>query len=136
MARPAQTAGALPVVLVVHENRGLNPHIEDIARRLVLDNFIAVAADLLTSVGGYPGDEDKARELFVKIDQAKAREDFVAAAHYTRAVPGGNGKLGATGFCYGGGIVNMLATRVPVLLAGAPYYGAAAPLDAVRKIKA
>ena len=136
VARPAQAAGALPVVLVVHENRGLNPHIEDIARRLALDNFIAVAPDLLTSVGGYPGDEDKARELFAKIDQAKAREDFVAAAHHARTVPGGNGKLGATGFCYGGGIVNMLATRVPELLAGAPYYGAAAPLDAVGKIKA
>ena len=136
MARPAQAAGALPVVLVVHENRGLNPHIEDIARRLVLDNFIAVAADLLTSVGGYPGDEDKARELFVKIDQAKAREDFVAAAHCARTAPGGNGKLGATGFCSGGGIVKLLATRIPELLAGAPYYGAAAPLDAVGKIKA
>ena len=136
VARPAQASGTLPVVLVVHENRGLNPHIEDIARRLALDNFIAVAPDLLTTAGGYPGDEDKARELFVKIDQAKAREDFVAAAHHARTVAGGNGKLGATGFCYGGGIVNMLATRVPELLAGAPYYGAAAPLDAVGKIKA
>ena len=136
VARPAQAAGALPVVLVVHENRGLNPHIEDIARRLAVDNFIAVAPDLLTTAGGYPGDEDKAREAFAKIDQAKAREDFVAAANRARGIAGGNGKLGATGFCYGGGIVNMLATRVPELAAGAPFYGAAAPTADVPKIKA
>ena len=85
VARPAQAAGPLPVVLVVHENRGLNPHIEDIARRLALDNFIAVAPDALFPLGGYPGDEDKARELFAKLDQAKTREDFVAAANYARA---------------------------------------------------
>ena len=136
VARPAQAAGALPVVLVIHENRGLNPHIEDIARRLAVDNFIAVAPDLLTTAGGYPGDEDKAREAFAKIDQKKAAEDFVAAANHARGIAGGNGKLGATGFCYGGGIVNLLATRVPELLAGVPFYGAAAPLDAVGKIKA
>jgi carboxymethylenebutenolidase len=136
VARPAGASGALPTVLVIHENRGLNPHIEDIARRLAVDNFIAVAPDLLTSVGGYPGDEDKAREAFSKIDQAKAREDFVAAATYTRTIAGGNGKLGATGFCYGGGIVNFLATRVPELAAGAPFYGAAAPTADVPKIKA
>jgi carboxymethylenebutenolidase len=137
VARPANASGALPPVLVVHENRGLNPHIEDIARRLAADhNFIAVAPDLLTTVGGYPGDEDKAREAFGKIDQAKAREDFIATAGYTRTIAGGNGKLGATGFCYGGGIVNFLATRVPELVAGAPYYGAAAPAADVPKIKA
>ena len=136
VARPAQAAGALPIVLVVHENRGLNPHIEDVARRLAVDNFIAVAPDLLTTVGGYPGDEDKARDAFAKIDQKKAAEDFVAAANYARMIAGGNGKLGATGFCYGGGIVNMLATRVPELVAGAPFYGAAAALDQVGKIKA
>ena len=136
VARPASASGALPVVLVVHENRGLNPHIEDIARRLAVDNFIAVAPDLLTTTGGYPGDEDKAREAFAKIDQRKAAEDFVAAANYARSIAGSNGKLGATGFCYGGGIVNMLATRVPELAAGAPFYGAAAPLDQVNKIKA
>ncbi len=136
VARPAQAAGALPVVLVVHENRGLNPHIEDIARRLAVDNFIAVAPDLLTTAGGYPGDEDKAREAFAKIDQAKAREDWLAAAAWTRAVAGGNGKLGATGFCYGGGIVNFLATRVPELVSGAPFYGAAAPAADVPRIKA
>ncbi len=136
VARPANASGALPVVLVIHENRGLNPHIEDIARRLAVDNFIAVAPDLLTSVGGYPGDEDKARDAFGKIDQAKAREDFVAAANYTRAITGGNGKLGAVGFCYGGGIVNFLATRLPELVAGVPFYGASVPADQVPKIKA
>jgi carboxymethylenebutenolidase len=136
VARPASASGPLPIVLVIHENRGLNPHIEDIARRLAVDNFIAVAPDLLTSVGGYPGDEDAARAAFAKIDQAKAREDFVAAATYASRIPGGNGKLGAVGFCYGGGIVNYLATRSPELIAGAPFYGAAAPLDAVKNIKA
>ena len=136
VARPATASGALPVVLVIHENRGLNPHIEDIARRLAVDNFIAVAPDLLTSVGGYPGDEDKARDAFAKNDQAKAREDWVAAANYTRGIAGGNGKLGATGFCYGGGIVNFLATRVPELMAGVPFYGASVPTADVPRIKA
>ncbi len=136
VARPAQAAGPLPVVLVVHENRGLNPHIEDIARRLALDNFIAVAPDALHPLGGYPGDEDKARDLFAQFDQAKTREDFVAAANWARDVAGGNGKLGAVGFCYGGDMVNLLAARVPELLAGAPFYGAPAPADAVDRIKA
>jgi carboxymethylenebutenolidase len=136
VARPAQAAGPLPVILVAHENRGLNPHIEDIARRLALDNFIAVAPDALFAQGGYPGDEDKARELFAKLDQTKTREDFVAAANYARNIAGGNGKLGATGFCWGGGRVNLVATRVPELAAAAPFYGAAPPLDQVGRIKA
>jgi carboxymethylenebutenolidase len=136
VARPANASGALPPVLVIHENRGLNPHIEDIARRLAVDNFIAVAPDLLTTQGGYPGDEDKAREAFARIDQAKAREDWLAAAAYTQKVAGGNGRLGATGFCYGGGIVNFLATRTPELAAAAPFYGVAAPIADVPKIKA
>jgi len=136
VARPAQAAGSLPVVLVVHENRGLNPHIEDITRRLALDSFIAVAPDALFALGGYPGDEDAARALFAKLDQAKSREDFVAAANWARTIAGGSGKLGAVGFCYGGGMVNLLATRVPELLAGAPFYGAPAPADAVGRIKA
>ncbi len=136
VVRPAQAAGALPIVLVIHENRGLNPHVEDIARRLAVDNFIAVAPDLLTTVGGYPGDEDKARTAFATVDQAKAREDFVAAAGYARTIAGGNSKLGAVGFCYGGGMVNFLATRVPELAAGAPFYGNAAPVADVPKIKA
>ena len=136
VARPAAASGPLPVVLVVHENRGLNPHIEDIARRVALDNFIAVAPDALFPLGGYPGDEDKAREQFAKLDQAKTREDFLAAAAWARAVPGGNGKLGSVGFCYGGGMVNFLATRVPELLAGAPFYGAAPAVEQAARIKA
>ena len=136
VARPADAVKPLPVVLVVHENRGLNPHIEDIARRLALDNFIAIAPDALTTLGGYPGDEDKARELFGKLDQAKTREDFVAAADYALKVDGGNGSLGVVGFCYGGGIANLLATRIPDVKAAVPFYGAPPPLDAVPNIKA
>lgn len=135
LAQPAKPAGKLPAVLVIHENRGLNPHIEDIARRLALDNFVAFAPDALFPLGGYPGDEDKAREAFQKLDQAKTREDFVAAAAWLKARPETNGKLGAVGFCYGGGIVNMLATRVPDLLAGVPFYGSAPNLEDVPKIK-
>jgi len=136
LVRPAKARGPLPVVLVVHENRGLNPHIEDIARRLALADFIAFAPDALTPLGGYPGDEDRARDLFPKLDQAKTHEDFVAAANYAQTLPGGNGKLGVTGFCYGGGIVNLLAERLPTLSAGVPFYGAAPPLDKVSGIKA
>src|SRR3954468_8047924 len=136
LAQPAKASGKLPAVLVVHENRGLNPHIEDIARRLAVDNFVAFAPDALFPLGGYPGDEDKAREAFGKLDQAKTREDFVAAANWLRARPETNGKLGAVGFCYGGGIVNMLATQVPELLAGVPFYGSAPNAADVPKIKA
>jgi carboxymethylenebutenolidase len=136
LASPAKPGGKLPVVLVIHENRGLNPHIEDIARRLAVDNFIAFAPDALFPLGGYPGDEDRARELFTKLDQTKTREDFVAAAIYAQSLPGGNGRLGAVGFCYGGGIVNFLAERLPSLAAGVPFYGAAPPLDQVAAIKA
>ncbi len=132
----AGTPTGLPLVLVIHENRGLNPHIEDITRRLALDNFIAFAPDALFPLGGYPGDEDKARDLFGKLDQAKTREDFAAAATYLKGVPGGNGKLGAVGFCYGGTIVSTLATRLPELAAGVPFYGGAPALDQVPRIKA
>ena len=136
-APPAgSTTTGLPLVLVVHENRGLNPHIEDIARRLALDNFIAFAPDALFPLGGYPGNEDQARELFGKLDQPKTREDFVAAAAYLKGVPGGNGKLGAVGFCWGGGMVNTLATRLPDLNAAVPFYGPAPAIDQVAKIKA
>jgi dienelactone hydrolase len=134
--RPADAAGRLPAVLVVHENRGLNPHIEDVARRIALDGYMALAPDALFPLGGYPGDEDKARELFPKLDQTKTREDFVAAANMLRARPDATGRLGAVGFCYGGGIVNMLATRVPELAAGVPFYGGPAPLEDVPQIKA
>ncbi|ESQ94432.1 hypothetical protein ABENE_01030 [Asticcacaulis benevestitus DSM 16100 = ATCC BAA-896] len=136
VVRPLKSEGKLPVVLVVHENRGLNPHIEDIARRLTLDNFIAIAPDALTTLGGYPGDEDKARALFGQLDQAKTREDFVAAAHYAETVAGGNGALGVVGFCYGGGIANLLATKLPRLKAAVPFYGSPPPLDQVANIKA
>ena len=101
-----------------------------------MDNFIAVAPDALFPLGGYPGDEDKAREQFAKLDQAKTREDFLAAAAWARTVTGGNGKLGSVGFCYGGGMVNFLATKVPELLAGAPFYGAAPAVDQAARIKA
>jgi carboxymethylenebutenolidase len=136
LAKPAKAGGKLPVVLVVHENRGLNPHIEDIARRLALDNFIALAPDALFPLGGYPGDEDKARELFPKLDQAKTRNDFLAAVDYLKHLPGGNGKVGVVGFCYGGGIANFLATQVPDLAAAVPFYGAQPPAEEVPKIKA
>jgi carboxymethylenebutenolidase len=136
MVRPASAAGKLPAILVVHENRGLNPHIEDIARRLALDNFMAFAPDALTSLGGYPGDEDKARELFPKLDQTKIREDFVAAVDYLKKRPDGTGKVGTVGFCYGGGIANMLATRVPDLAAAVPFYGGQPAAADVPKIKA
>ena len=126
----------LPTVLVVHENRGLNPHIEDIARRLAVDNFIAFAPDALFPLGGYPGDEDRAREMFGRLDQAKTREDFLAAARYLEGVPGGNGKLGAVGFCWGGGMVNFLATRLPTLEAAVPFYGPAPAADSVAAIRA
>ena len=137
LARPAGNTSKLPSVLVIHENRGLNPHIEDIARRIALDGYMAFAPDALFPIGGYPGDEDKAREAFRNLDQAKCREDFVAAANWLRARSDSTGKLGAVGFCYGGGIVNMLATRVPeLLLAGVPFYGGPAPIADVPKIKA
>ena len=123
LVQPAAPKGKLPTVLVVHENRGLNPHIEDIARRLALDNFIAFAPDALYPLGGYPGDEDKARELFPKLDQTKTRADFLAAAAYLRVLSQGNGKVGAVGFCYGGGVSNFLATQIPDLGAAVPFYG-------------
>jgi carboxymethylenebutenolidase len=135
LVKPAAFKGKLPTVLVVHENRGLNPHIEDIARRLALDNFIAFAPDALYSLGGYPGDEERARELFPKLDQAKVREDFVAAAAYLKALPEGNGKVGVTGFCYGGGVANFLATRIQDLAAAVPFYGNQPPAEDAAKIK-
>ena len=136
LVAPADAKGKLPLVLVVHENRGLNPHIEDVARRLALDGFIAFAPDALHTLGGYPGDEDKARALFGKLDQAKTRVDFVVAARWLRQLPEGNGKLGVVGFCYGGAIANHLATQLPELAAAVPFYGSQPPAAAVAKIKA
>src|SRR6266550_4726805 len=112
LARPARTGGKLPGVLVVHENRGLNPYIEDVARRLATANFIAFAPDGLTSVGGYPGDDEKGAKLFGQVDRLKMAEDFLAAAMWLKSRPDSTGKLGAIGFCFGGGIVNQLAVRM------------------------
>jgi carboxymethylenebutenolidase len=136
VARPEAVTAKLPGVLVVHENRGLNPHIEDIARRLALDNFVVLAPDALTPLGGYPGDEDKAREAFAKLDQTKAREDFVVAAAVLKSRPDCTGKIGVVGFCYGGSIANMLATRIPDLGAAVPFYGTQPAAADVAKIKA
>ena len=136
LVRPAGATGKLPGVLVVHENRGLNPHIEDIARRIALEGFMAFAPDALTPLGGYPGDEDKARELFAKLDPAKVREDFVAAAGYLKSRPDCTGKIGVVGFCFGGGIANMLATRLPDLSGAVPFYGVQPKAEDVAHIKA
>ena len=136
LVRPANATGPLPGIVVVHENRGLNPHIEDIARRLALDNFMALAPDALTPLGGYPGDEDKARTEFQKLDQPKTREDFIAATHYLRTRKDCTGKIGAVGFCYGGSMVGFLATRVPELAAGVPFYGGQPSVEDTRNIKA
>ena len=136
LARPADAKGKLPSVLVVHENRGLNPHIEDIARRLALDNFMAFAPDALFPIGGYPGSEDEARTLFPKLDQTKTREDFVAAAYWLMKRPDSTGKLGVVGFCYGGTMSHILATRVPELAASVPFYGGAPSPTEAAKVKA
>jgi carboxymethylenebutenolidase len=138
LARPA-SAGTqrLPAILVVHENRGLNPHIEDVARRLALENFMAFAPDGLTSVGGYPGDDEKGGELFGKVDRMKMAEDLYAAAVWLKKRPDSTGRLGVTGFCFGGGVANSLAVRMGSdLQAAAPYYGGAPPAADVPKIKA
>jgi carboxymethylenebutenolidase len=136
MARPA-SGGAAPMVLVAHENRGLNPHIEDIARRLAVEGFIAFAPDALHPLGGYPGDEDAARTLFQKLDQDKVKQDFLAAAGLLASMNSSNGKLGATGFCWGGGMTNFLATQLPQLRAAAPFYGSPpADLAEVAQVKA
>jgi carboxymethylenebutenolidase len=136
LVRPAKAKGKLPVVLVVHENRGLNPHIEDVARRFALEDFIAFAPDALFPLGGYPGDEDSARTEFAKLDQAKTREDFLAAADMLKTLKGSNGRMGVVGFCYGGGMANFLATRLPDLAAAAPFYGNAPAIEDVPKIQA
>jgi carboxymethylenebutenolidase len=136
LAKPAGSKAKLPAVLVIHENRGLNPHIEDITRRLALDGFLAFAPDALAPMGGYPGDEDKARELFSKLDPVKTANDFLAAARALLNSPECTGKLGAVGFCYGGGVVNILATQVPELAAAVVFYGTQPPAKDVPKIKA
>jgi carboxymethylenebutenolidase len=136
LVRPKKPAGKLPAVLVVHENRGLNPHIEDVTRRLALENFLAFAPDALFTLGGYPGDEDKARELFKNLDQAKTREDFVTSVEFLDKHPEANGKVGVVGFCYGGGIAHFLATRVPTLDAAVPFYGMSPAPELAVEVKA
>lgn len=138
LARPAEAAGKkLPAILVVHENRGLNPYIEDVARRLALAGYLALAPDGLTSVGGWQQDDEKGAVLFRQVDAAKMREDFLAAARWLKAHPDGTGKLGVVGFCYGGGVSNFLAIRMGADLAAAvPFYGAAPDPADVPKIKA
>jgi carboxymethylenebutenolidase len=135
LARP-RAKGKLPAVLVVHENRGLNPHIEDVARRVALAGYVALAPDALTPLGGYPGDEDKGRALFQKLDQDRTREDFVAAVALLEKRPDSTGKVGVVGFCYGGGVANMLATRVPTLDAAVCFYGSQPGAEEVARIKA
>lgn len=135
-ARPAKIAGKLPAVLVIHENRGLNPYIEDVARRLAVANFLAFAPDGLTSLGGYPGDEEKAVAMFPKVDPAKMFEDFVASYHWLKERPECTGKVGAVGFCFGGTTVNKLAVRLPDLAAAVPFYGGQPSAEDTAKIKA
>ncbi len=136
LAQPAAASGKLPAVLVIHENRGLNPYVEDVVRRLATANFVAFAPDSLTPVGGYPGDEDKARALFAAQDAKKREEDLYNAAQFLKARPETTGRIGAVGFCFGGGICNLLATRMPDLAASVPYYGRQVPAAEVAKIKA
>lgn len=136
LARPDDRPDALPGILVIHENRGLNPHIEDIARRLALEGYLAFAPDALTPLGGYPGNEDDARALFGQLDRGRLIEDFVAAYQYLRDHDGCTGNIGAVGFCFGGGMVNQLAVRVPDLGAAVAFYGTQVPADQVPSIQA
>jgi len=134
--RPAEVTAKLPGVLVIHENRGLNPYIEDVARRLGVASFVAFAPDGLTSVGGYPGDDEKGGELFGKVDQDKMFEDFVASADWLKARPECTGKIGVVGFCFGGSTANKLAVRLPDLAAAVPFYGRQPSAEDAAKIKA
>ena len=136
MAKPANATGKLPGVIVIHENRGLNPYIEDVTRRVALLNYVAFAPDALTPLGGYPGDEEKAVKEFATLDTKKRTEDLVTGAEFLKARPECTGKIGAVGFCFGGGIVNMFAVRMPDLAASVPFYGAQPAAEDVGKIKA
>jgi len=136
LVKPAKAAGKLPAIVVVHENRGLNPYIEDVARRVAKAGFIALAPDGLSSVGGYPGNDVRGRELQAQVDPEKLMNDFFAAIEYLRASPLGTGKVGITGFCYGGGVSNAAAVAYPELDAAVPFYGRQAKPDDVVRIKA
>lgn len=136
LVRPAAATGKLPAVLVIHENRGLNPYIEDVARRLAKAGFLALAPDGLTSVGGYPGNDDKGRELQQTVDGTKLMNDFFAGFEFLLAHESSTGKVGAVGFCYGGGVVNAIAVAYPELSAGVPFYGRQPKPEDVAAIKA
>src|SRR5438105_10473716 len=137
LVRPAKASGKVPGVLVVHENRGLNPYIEDVARRLGTANFMALAPDGLSSVGGYPGNDEKGAQMFGQVDKPKMTEDFIAAARWLKARPDCTGKVGVVGFCFGGGIANTLAVRMESdLSAAVPFYGGQPPAEEAAKIKA
>jgi carboxymethylenebutenolidase len=135
-AKPSKAGGKLPAIVVIHENRGLNPYIEDVARRLAVLNFVAFAPDALTPVGGYPGDEDKARAAFAKLDGQRRTEDLMAAVPFLKARPEATGKIGAVGFCFGGLVVAQMAVRFPDLAASVPYYGRQPSADDVAFIRA
>ena len=135
-ARPANASRKLPAVVVIHENRGLNPYIEDVARRLAVENYVAFAPDALAPVGGYPGDEEKARQLFASLDQKKMMEDLHAAVPFLKSRAECNGSLGAVGFCFGGGVANGMAVRFPDLGAAVPFYGRQPSAADTAKIKA
>jgi len=134
--RPSNASSKLPGIVVIHENRGLNPYIEDVARRLAVQNFLALAPDALAPVGGNPGDDEKAAQLFSKLDPAKRTEDLMAAVPFLKSRPECNGKIGAVGFCFGGTIVNQMAVRFPDLAAAVPFYGAQPTAQDTAKIKA
>ncbi len=135
LAQPSSAKGKLPAAVVIHENRGLNPYIEDVARRLATAGYLAFAPDALTPLGGYPGNDDGGRDLFAKLDQAKTHEDLFGAVDFLKQRPGANGNVGAVGFCYGGGIVNLMATRYPDLAGAVPYYGVQPPAAEAAKIR-
>ncbi len=136
LVRPAGAAGPVPGVVVVHENRGLNPYIEDVARRVAKAGFLALAPDGLSSVGGYPGNDDKGRELQQQVDSTKLMNDFFAAVEFLMGHRETTGKIGITGFCYGGGVSNAAAVAYPELAAAVPFYGRQAPIADVPKIRA
>jgi carboxymethylenebutenolidase len=136
LAQPKGNEEKLPGVIVVHENRGLNPHIEDVCRRAGLANFLALAPDALTPLGGYPGNDDDGRALQRKRDRAEMLEDFIAAYHYLQSHPMCTGKIGVVGFCFGGGISNKMAVQLPDLGAAVPFYGRQAATEDVPKIQA
>jgi carboxymethylenebutenolidase len=136
LSKPADATRKLGGIVVVHENRGLNPYIEDVARRAAIAGFISIAPDALTPLGGYPGNDDKGRELQSKRDKNEMLEDFIAAYEYLKKHPDCNGKIGVVGFCFGGWIANMMAVRIPDLSAAVPFYGSQPAKELVPQIKA